>query len=279
MTKWIAVLLLTTLIAGSAISAIYKWVDAQGVTHYAESPPEGEATEKLDLSPGPPKERLEKALMKRHAQAEAERKARAPQAVFGTVVIGFVPSGLAVLPDPLSRVTLLIQRDMRKKDLRHPISDANPNWVVAADKGGRSAVSHHNFQLHLPPGDYRVTGIEIESRSISPKPITLPTAGPGFTVPEGRCVYIGRMTYMFQILSPGSFSQSKSMAARLARQRSMPVLMVYLPKGSLVLSTRVFDKPNDGEGEHDLAPLKAAVAADCLLEPAKADVPTRNLSN
>lgn len=258
------------LLAISSGAEIYKWVDEEGITHYTESPPTGAPAKELQLAPEPPKERLEEARQRWRTHMEEEKHEKAPQAVFGTLVVGFVPSGLAVLPDAPTKLTVVIQPLPRGKELRHTVGDTKPDWVIDATKEGRAAHSHHNFQLDLCPGKYRIASVEIKAKSLWNKPIKLPTGGSEFVVPKGRCVYIGRVAYFFQILSPGSYGHAKEMATSLARQRGAPVEMVYLAKGSLVPTTQAIDKPTSTDREHDMAILKKATVGACLIDIAEA---------
>jgi hypothetical protein len=49
---WLA--LLASLCAASAMGAVYKWVDASGVTHYSETPPPNAETRELPIQASPP---------------------------------------------------------------------------------------------------------------------------------------------------------------------------------------------------------------------------------
>ncbi|MFL9814696.1 DUF4124 domain-containing protein [Stutzerimonas sp. VN223-3] len=48
-------LLLVALSSGVMASQVYKWVDAQGVTHFGAQPPEGQSSEVLNTATPPPK--------------------------------------------------------------------------------------------------------------------------------------------------------------------------------------------------------------------------------
>ncbi|MGB5763971.1 MAG: DUF4124 domain-containing protein [Sedimenticolaceae bacterium] len=259
------IFIILAIAAVAAAAEIFKWVDDQGVTHYGEVKPEGEQAETLELPPEPPTEQLKEAQEKWRTDLQQKRKNEEPQKVFGTIAIGFVPSGLSVLPDQPRKMTLIVKKDPRKKESQHPLNDPDPDWIVEGSKTGRSARIHQNFELNLPPGAYRVVGVEIESRSLSKRPIELPLDGHKFEVPIGQCAYVGRMAYFFQILSPGSLSQATEMAGSVAREIGSPVVMVYLPKGSLVLTTRAFDKPKDNLDDHDRIILQKAIDEGCLI--------------
>ncbi len=45
---------LAVVFASSAAAGIYKWVDANGVTHYSEQPPAGAQAHEVQVSPPPP---------------------------------------------------------------------------------------------------------------------------------------------------------------------------------------------------------------------------------
>jgi len=52
--RWLA--LLASLCAASAMGAVYKWVDANGVTQYSETPPPNIEARELPIQPAPPAE-------------------------------------------------------------------------------------------------------------------------------------------------------------------------------------------------------------------------------
>lgn len=50
----VAAVLLFTLSAASQAGQIYKWVDAQGQTHFDAQPPAGQTTQQIDVQKAPP---------------------------------------------------------------------------------------------------------------------------------------------------------------------------------------------------------------------------------
>ena len=63
------------LFASCALAEIYRWVDEDGITHYADCPPTDCVFEELELPEGPTEEEIEAAKEKIHKTLEA-RKAR-----------------------------------------------------------------------------------------------------------------------------------------------------------------------------------------------------------
>ncbi len=266
MKRMTAALVFAGLLAGSAAAGIYKWTDERGVTHYTASPPTGGAAEELSLPAGPPRERLDKAQEEWRSELEKKRRSEVPQTVHGTVVIGLVATGVAVLPRRVRKVTLLIRLLEHGKQIRRTIRDPHPDWVLDAQRGARVACSHHNFELQLPPGSYRIHGIEFEAEGIWSKPIGLPSGGVDFQVPEGSCTYIGRIGWVVLILSPASPSQAEDMVQGLIKKSAVSpgVVYYYHPRGSLVPMVVTVDQPSPEDGRHDMIAPEKASASQCL---------------
>jgi hypothetical protein len=69
----------------TAGGGVYKWVDAEGNTHYGERPPVGEPVEELHLPPPPPAAELERARgaleqLREQQQRESEERQQARRA-------------------------------------------------------------------------------------------------------------------------------------------------------------------------------------------------------
>lgn len=82
------------------------------------------------------------------------------------------------------------------------VDDPHPDWVVEATKVQRAGYSHHNFELRLRPGEYVISAIEIQAKSLWPKSIDIPAGGPSFTVPENSCVYLGPVEWVYPMFPP-----------------------------------------------------------------------------
>jgi hypothetical protein len=72
---WSACLLCAWVSAGPALAQFCKWVDADGVTHYAEECPGAADAEPVEIQPPPPPERIEEA-QRRNAEMTEEMAAR-----------------------------------------------------------------------------------------------------------------------------------------------------------------------------------------------------------
>jgi hypothetical protein len=82
--------LLLALSSGAMASQVYKWVDAQGVTHFGAQPPQGQSAEALNTATPPPKpiatepidseangskqRNIDQQVKKQVAEQEAERQ-------------------------------------------------------------------------------------------------------------------------------------------------------------------------------------------------------------
>lgn len=65
--------LLLTLSGAVMAGQIYKWVDAQGVTHFGAQPPQGQAAQSLSTATAPPKPSL--APLEAAGSGESEQRA------------------------------------------------------------------------------------------------------------------------------------------------------------------------------------------------------------
>ena len=244
MLQYLLILLIFLLVPLSMGADIYKWVDEKGTIHFSDNPSAGSKAMKVPLAPQPGKESIDKP------QQGDQKSTQHPQLqeVSGTVALGFVPTVLANLPAPPIELTLVIKPQAGGAEIRHKIADSSPGWSLESSKERQVAVSHQNFSLQLSPGIYEISTLEVQAPSLSDTEFSLPTGGPNFTVPERNCVYVGRMSFVFLRLPPGSFDQSRAWAALAAQKEGKSILFVYLPKGTLVLpaSTSV-DTPRDTE--------------------------------
>lgn len=171
-----------------------------------------------------------------------------PQEVLGTMVIGFIPTALASMPEPPIDLLLHIRQLQGKHDVIYDIADGKAIWELFTRGPTDVGVSFQNFRLVLPPGDYLVTGLDVRAKSLSDKPFFLPRGGASFTVPKGNCVYIGRIGAFYSRLPPGSLDKAKAATAEIsAAMGSRPLLMIYLPKGALLVATRSIDQPTEDE--------------------------------
>lgn len=175
-----------------------------------------------------------------------------PQEVLGTVVIGFAPTAFASLPDPPVDLMLHIRPSAGRRDVIYKIADGTAVWEVATPtllerKVGRVGASYQNFRLKLSPGEYLVTGFDVRAKSLSATPVFLPTGGLSFSVPDGNCVYIGRVGGVYSRLEPGSFDQAKTQVGSMSAELGKPVFMIYLTTGALVPVSGVSDQPKDDE--------------------------------
>lgn len=231
MSKYLLIVLI--FLAGVTLAGgIYKWIDEQGRTIYSGTPPSGKITQELVLPPQPPKEELQRARQKlRNLQK---------QEVIGTIAIGFMPTALATVPKPPINFAVVIKSFKDGANLKFNIADRSPQWEMKKNKYG---VSHQNFSFSLRPGSYEIIALELEAGSLSISDFSLVTGGPRFTVPEGNCVYIGRIALMYMRLPPGSHGQAVSFLRTMAKRQERGSLMLYLTKGSLISASHAIDIP------------------------------------
>ena len=134
-----------------------------------------------------------------------------PQEVLGTMVVAFIPTALASLPEPPFDLTLFIKSLAGGYDIKYHIADDTQIWELITEAPSISGgASYQNFRLMLPSGDYSMEGLGIQAKSLSDKPFFLVSGGQNFTVPKGNCVYIGRIGVLYSRLPPGSLDQAKT---------------------------------------------------------------------
>ncbi|MGH8353905.1 MAG: DUF4124 domain-containing protein [Pseudomonas sp.] len=66
--------LLLALSATAMASQVYKWVDAQGVTHFGAQPPQGQDATSINTATPPPKTSTPPALPKLDSEIEADKQ-------------------------------------------------------------------------------------------------------------------------------------------------------------------------------------------------------------
>lgn len=290
MKKFTLLMFLTFLLAGAVTAGIYKWVDERGNVHYRETPPAGSEGKQMKIAPGPSEEEIQRSRERTQQLIQEQKQRRlireqqrvGPQEVLGTVVLSFLPMSDAVMPKPPIQLTLVIEPVGAGPPIKHRIADATPAWVVSnipagIVRGSRQQVfitrgsTHQNFILLLRPGDYKISEVLARSTSLSETQIALPTVGPVFTVPEGECVYVGRVIYPYLRLPPDSLAQTKAAVKSLFLERSERVLriLIYMPEGALVPNKESVDKPKEGSQPHDEDIRMEASRRRCVTELAK----------
>jgi hypothetical protein len=243
MPKSLVILLL--LFAGVTIAGgIYKWVDEQGRTVYSDKPPPGKAAQHVDTPPQPPNELPNRAQQGLETQRQEQQPKEQPQEVLGSFVLGFAPSVGANSPEPPINSTLIIRSIASGSDFKLEVTDRSMQWKEEKEK---VITSDQNFTLSLRPGSYEIVGLDVKAESLSDLPFSLVTGGPRFSVPEGNCVYIGRIAYFYMRLPPGSFAEAKAAVGKMAKDRDKPILFLYLTKGALVNATASIDIPDGAE--------------------------------
>jgi hypothetical protein len=173
------------------------------------------------------------------------------QEVLGTAVLTIVPVHPGSLPQPPIDLVLRIKERSNGNDLDFDIADGSAVWDLMAVGPQKAGSSVQNFRLMLPPGEYSISGFGVRARSLSDRVFFVPSDGPTFTVPENRCFYIGRINSTFWRLAPGSLKQAQAASADVsATLGGKPLLMVYLPHGSLLWMTAFVDQPpEDGHAQ------------------------------
>lgn len=171
-----------------------------------------------------------------------------PAGVYGDLRLGFVPAtSAATAPVPPIAVSLVV---------RAVPGGAETTWTTA----DAPDVQGFQFQLTgLPPGRYSLQALRLRSASLDPKTITVPTAGPGFTVPGSGCAYIGLIYVVYYRLPPGTLNQQDAVAARLANGKT--AYYVYLKTGGLLGDTAGVGSLPAGK--------RPAGSGSCAVRPAK----------
>ena len=270
MKKITLLMLLALLLAGAVTAAIYKWVDEEGKVHYGDShPPESEA-EQIETAPGPSEKEIQRSRERTKRLIREQKHREEPQEVLGSVVIGFAPTVLAVMPEPPIELTLLIKPVGGGATIKHRITDPSPRWMIEGGDKRKSAASHQNFRLSLRPGKYKISEVLAQARSLMEKPFILTKYGPTFTVPEGNCVYVGRIGYIYVRLPPGSLAQATAaVEMMLEEKRKTGGSFLYLTTGALVPFSITVDEPKKAAQTHGNEILTEAREKKCITKLAK----------
>lgn len=227
--------LLTVLLlfVGAAMATgVYKWVDERGQIVYSDRPPAGKAVDKVEFpAQATPQgaDRGQQDLLRRKQKAARPEE---PQEVLGTFSLAFATFGAADFPQPPFELTAVIRSTERVFDSRFKVTDLSPEWTRIAEN---VVASHQDFSFALRPGTYELREIEVDAPSLSDSPFEYPTPAGRFVVPEGNCVYIGRIYFVFHRLPPLPFDQAQELAAKLAHEAGRETfLFYYLPRGALI---------------------------------------------
>jgi hypothetical protein len=165
-------------------------------------------------------------------------KPTGPTQVLGTIVLGFVPIAMATVPAPEIGLTLIVKSLADRSESRHVIGAADRSWIVVRS----GALTAQDFTLGLGPGMYEVFALEVDAPRMSDRPFQLPL-GARFSVPDASCVYVGRVFLQFLRTPQGSLEQANQAAAIVSRERGANTVMIYLPRGSLLLAQAGRDIP------------------------------------
>ena len=92
-----------------------------------------------------------------------------PTQVFGTIVLSFVPTTLATVPEPAIGLTLIVRSLSDRSESRHVIAAADRTWVVV----GAGALTAQDFSLTLGPGMYEVFALEVDAPGMNDRPFHL----------------------------------------------------------------------------------------------------------
>jgi hypothetical protein len=256
------------LLAGITIAGgLYKWVDEHGTTVYSDTAPPGKASQQVEIAPQPPKEVLERA---QKGLDEQRQRREQPQEVLGSLVLGFAPTALANLPEPPISLTMVIKSLVDGSEFKFKLTDPSPEWKVEDHK---AVLVHQSFAFSLRPGSYKMDGVEVRARSLSDSPFLL-LGGAQFDVPEGNCVYIGRLGLFHMRLPPGSLAETQARIERMWKERSKSfILVLYLPKGPLICTAESGDIPDEaGTGQFSAGDRRAFERArdkNCAIQLAK----------
>jgi hypothetical protein len=269
MAKRLFIVLL--LFMGAAMAeGVYKWVDEQGRTVYSDKPPPGKAARQIEVPAQPGPQAVE--ADPHGLPASRDKPVRQePQEVLGTLSLGFMTvAGASDFPQPPFRLTVIVRSIERAMNSRLDVADASPEWRRDADN---AVSSHQDFSFHLRPGSYELVAIEVDAPSLSDTPFEHPARAGRFAVPEGNCVYIGRIYLVFQRLPPLPFGQSQELATKLADKAGKQALLFhYLAKGALIPWELGVDTPAAGGSGERARPGQQALARarerGCEIRPA-----------
>jgi len=269
MKKITLLISLALLLAGAVTAAIYKWVDEEGKVHYGDRPTPERQAEQIEIKQGPSEKEIQQSRERAERILGEQRRREEPQEVFGTVVLGFAPTALAVMPEPPIELTLLFKPVGGGAAIKHRINDPAPDWVVVDGDKPKAASTHQNFMISLRPGRYEISEVIAQSKSFMEKPFTIAKHGPAFTVPEGGCAYVGRIGYTYVRLPPGSLAQAKAAMKMMSKDSGKPRSFLYLTTGALTLTSMLVDEPKESEQTHGNAILTKALENGCITDLAK----------
>ncbi len=163
----------------------------------------------------------------------------------------------AVLPVPPLQGSLIVEGEQGSAAMAF----ADPNPVVVAEEGVR-ALTAVDFWLSLPPGDYRILGIETGGGEFGPGLIMIPTMGPEFTVAwETQCTYLGQLNVSFFRLPALSDEEKAPLLGKLMDEVGHDLQGVYLGTGDVVVDSLAVDVPESIDEQPD-------GADECKLDPA-----------
>lgn len=158
--------------------------------------------------------------------------------VYGNFQLSFVPyNDQAELPELPIDLTLVIEPEGGGSPVLYQITDP---------QGG--------FSLDLDPGNYMISSVEVYSPSISDNPATLMTGSPSFSVIEGACVYIGRISVSYYRFPPGDYLQQNEWISEFSAQIGREVYAIIFSSGSLIPESGNIDLPDEStwpEGAED----------------------------
>ena len=266
MKKSALFLLITLLTTGVVTSAVYKWVDEEGKVHYGDSPASVRGAEQIEIEQGPSEKEVQQTRERTERLIADQKRKEEPQEVFGTVVIGFAPTVLAMMPEPPFILALKIRSVDGGRTIEHRITDPAPDWMVEKGNKPEAASIHQNFRLSLRPGSYEISEVVMQSDSLSNEPLSFALKVAIFNVPEGNCVYVGRFGHTYIRLPSGSYEQTQAVARSMAIERGKgnPVVTLYLVKGSLIPDSYFVDQPTETEQMHDYKVLSEASSKQCV---------------
>jgi|OpeIllAssembly_1097287.scaffolds.fasta_scaffold110281_2 hypothetical protein len=264
-------LIVLLLFIGAAMAdGVYKWVDEQGHTVYSDKPPAGKSARQIEVpaQPGP-----QAVDADRHGLPDPRDKPvrHEPQEVLGTFSLGFATvAGAPDFPQPPFRLTAVVRSIERAMNSRLGVNDLSPEWRRDADN---VVSSHQDFSFHLRPGSYELVAIEVDAPSLSDTPFEYPAAARRFVVPEGSCVYIGRIYFVFHRLPPLPFGQAEALARQLADKAGRQAFVFhYLPRGALIPWEFGVDTPAVQKSGQEVKPGQQALARarerGCVIKPA-----------
>jgi len=265
-------LLIVLLLFVGAVMAegVYKWVDERGRTVYSDTPPAGKSARQIEVPAQPGSQAVEPD--QHGLQAPRQQRGRQePQEVLGTLSVAFATlAGASDFPQPPFKLAAVVRSLERAMNSRLDVADPSPQWRRDADN---AVSSHQNFSFLLRPGNYELVAIEVDAPSLSDSPFEFPALARRFVVPEGNCVYIGRIYFVFHRLPSLPLDQSQALATKVAdKAGKQGFLLHYLPKGALIPWEFGVDTPAEEKAGQEAMPGQQALARarerGCVIRPA-----------